>query len=153
MECLIQHLDKMKQVYKQPTHPPLANSINLAWAKLDEYYVKMNETPAYACALLLHLQYRYRYFENNWKEYLSKYRPKTRKVMREVYDRQYKRVSAEDIIDDVTKDDCVNTFLKKALPTSISSDEYKEYAEDRPTKTTPPNVFKWWAECESLALC
>lgn len=43
IEALIQHMDRMKQLYKQSTHPHLANSINLAWSKLDEYYVKMDD--------------------------------------------------------------------------------------------------------------
>lgn len=113
----------------------------------------MNETLIYIYALLFYLQYRYRYFENNQKRYLLKYWLKTRKAIREVYDTQYKRASAEDIIDNVTKDDYINAFLKKTLPTPTSSDEYKEYAEDRLIKIILPNLFKQWAEYDSPALC
>jgi hypothetical protein len=33
--------------------------------------------------------------------------------MREVYDTQYKRTSAEDATDDVTKDDCIDTVKRQ----------------------------------------
>src|SRR5271170_2849274 len=53
IEFLIDHLDKMK-IYTQKTSPKIATGVNLAWAKLDEYYKKLDDTPAYAAALFLH---------------------------------------------------------------------------------------------------
>jgi hypothetical protein len=45
-------------------YPHLTTSINLAWLKLDEYYKKLNDSPAYAAALLCHSSFRERYFLN-----------------------------------------------------------------------------------------
>jgi hypothetical protein len=57
IKVLIKYLDKIKQVYTQQTYPELTSSINLAWSKLDNYYKKLDDSPAYAAALLLHPRY------------------------------------------------------------------------------------------------
>ena len=67
MELLIKHLDEMKQIYTQANHPELATGINLAWSKLDKYYIKLNDSPAYYAALLPYPHYRQRNFDEFWK--------------------------------------------------------------------------------------
>jgi hypothetical protein len=89
IEVLIEHLDKMKQIYRQDTHPELALSINLAWSKLDDYYKKLNDSSAYAAALLLHSRYRLRHFENKWKGQLKKYLGVMKKATQALYDEEY----------------------------------------------------------------
>jgi hypothetical protein len=73
VEALINHLDQMKKIYTQETHPELATSVNLAWSKLDNYYKKLDQAPAYAISFLLHPSYRKHYFEEKWKGNLRKY--------------------------------------------------------------------------------
>jgi hypothetical protein len=41
--------------------------------KLDEYYSKLDDTPAYAAALLLYPQFRLEYFTQKWTGPLKKY--------------------------------------------------------------------------------
>jgi hypothetical protein len=36
----------VKKIYTQQSHPELATSINLAWAKLYGYYKKLDDSPA-----------------------------------------------------------------------------------------------------------
>jgi hypothetical protein len=76
-------------VYTQVTYSELTMSINLAWAKLDNYYKKLNHSPAYAAALLLHSYYRLRHFENKWKGHLKKYLKQIKKATRALYDKEY----------------------------------------------------------------
>jgi hypothetical protein len=95
VEVLIEHLDKMKQLYTQATHPELATSINLAWLKLDNYYKKLDESPVYVIALLLHPRYRMRHFENKWKGQLKKYLGPMKKAARKLYDKEYAPKPAE----------------------------------------------------------
>lgn len=40
--------------------------VNLAWAKLDKYYNKLDETPIYYAVLALHPAYRWDWFESTW---------------------------------------------------------------------------------------
>jgi hypothetical protein len=89
VELLIKHLDAMKKIYTVSSHPRLAESINTAWSKLDEYYIKLDETPIYAAALAVHPSYRYYYFETTWKGRLQKYWAPIKKVMKELYNTYY----------------------------------------------------------------
>ena len=90
VEALIEHLDKMKKIYTQEEYPQLTTSINLAWLKLDDYYKKLDDSPAYAAALLLHPRYRLKHFNNKWKGSLKKYLALIKKAVRAIYDTEYK---------------------------------------------------------------
>jgi len=143
IESLIKHLDEMKKVFKQSTHPNLAHSINLAWSKLDDYYLKMDETPAYALALLVHPRFRWTHFELNWKGHLARYKSGTKKAMREVYDTQYKKDLEVDDDEQLKEADFLDNYLDETAPTLVK-DEFKEYADGARIRA-PENVFKWWA--------
>ena len=43
-----------------------ATSINLGWQKLNEYYDKLDETPVYVAAVVLHPRMEWRYLEKRW---------------------------------------------------------------------------------------
>jgi hypothetical protein len=47
VESLIKYLDAMKTVYTIKSHPKLGACLNIAWAKLDSYYARLDKTPAY----------------------------------------------------------------------------------------------------------
>ena len=65
LESLIKYLDVMKKIYTIKSHPKLGACLNIAWAKLDSYYLKLDKTPAYAASLVLHPQFRLRYFKDS----------------------------------------------------------------------------------------
>ena len=41
-------------------------SINLGWQKLNDYYSKLDETPVYVAAVVLHPRMKWRYLEKRW---------------------------------------------------------------------------------------
>jgi hypothetical protein len=43
-------------------------NIDLAWQKLDQYYSKLDESPVYVAAVVLHPCHKWRWFEKRWKE-------------------------------------------------------------------------------------
>lgn len=43
-------------------------SINLGWQKLNEYYNKLDETPVYVAAVVLHPRMKWRYLEKRWAD-------------------------------------------------------------------------------------
>jgi hypothetical protein len=72
----------------QPTHwaaadsyLELATSINLAWSKLDKYYIKLDDSPTYYVALMLYPHYRLRYFDEFWKGSLVRYLAPMKKTL------------------------------------------------------------------------
>ena len=142
IESLIGHLDEMKKIYTQQSHPELATSINLACAKLDSYYKKLDDSPAYAAALMLHPQYRLRYIRERWKGPLKKYIPITERALRKLYDSHYRDDKPTDEQND-NNDDYFEAYLKKALP-GVVEDEYKEYSEGQRMVRLPTNLYQWW---------
>jgi hypothetical protein len=153
LEALIKHMDKMKLKYTQELHPQLATSINLAWSKLDEYYSKLDNTPAYTASLTLHPQFRLDYFVERWTGSLKKYLGPTKKAMRELYLRQYKHLSTPieseqpevECLDRPAEYEFFDSYVQSVLPTTIE-DEYFEYINGQRLKHPPENLFHWWAQ-------
>ncbi|KAJ2971919.1 hypothetical protein NQ176_g7453 [Zarea fungicola] len=52
--------------YPDPEHFKV--NVNLCWKKLEEYYSRLDETPAYYAAVALHPAYRWGYFEDIWAD-------------------------------------------------------------------------------------
>jgi hypothetical protein len=141
VELLIKHLDEMKKIYTQASHPELATSLNLAWAKLDKYYIKLDDSPAYAAAVMLHPSYRLRYFEESWKSSLAKYLGPMKKRLRRLFDDEYRPAAAEE--DEQPEKDILDSYMDTLLPGKLT-DQYDEYAKGNRLRNKPENVFKWW---------
>jgi hypothetical protein len=45
----------------------LATNLRAAWAKADEYYSKLDNSPAYCVAIILHLYYKH-YLDQVWSD-------------------------------------------------------------------------------------
>ena len=69
MEYLLEHLEAMKEHYEYHPDMHFRTNINLGWSKLDEYYNRTKESPAYIAALVLHPQYKWQWIEAEWKEF------------------------------------------------------------------------------------
>jgi hypothetical protein len=89
VELLLDHLEKQKDIYTEAKYPHLFKSINLAWAKLDDYYTKIDESPAYTTALALHPRFRYSYFEKRWDEGMKKHLNKTKRAIQQLWNEDY----------------------------------------------------------------
>lgn len=149
LESLIKHLDTMKLKYTQAAYPELAISINLAWSKLDDYYKKLDESPAYAAALVLHPRYRLEYITEKWTGPLRKYIAPAKKAIRELYMKEYKHLSKpipQPGIEVETSAglDFFDSYMESVLPTAIE-DEYIEYSSCPRLKQAPDSLYQWWA--------
>jgi hypothetical protein len=149
IEALIEHLDDMKLKYSQCSHPEISTSINLAWSKLDEYYKKLDDSPAYAAALVLHPQYRLDYFKESWKRHLRKYLDPMKRSVRKLYNDSYLRIAqaqGQEVIPSTEskEPDFFALYMEKQLPSTVV-DEYADYTEGR--RITKPNhdLYNWWA--------
>ncbi|OBS15938.1 hypothetical protein FPOA_27990 [Fusarium poae] len=68
-EFLMERLEEWKAAaenYPDPEHFRI--NINLGWDKLNEYYTKLDETPAYYASAILNPASRWGYFENTWTD-------------------------------------------------------------------------------------
>jgi hypothetical protein len=49
----------------------LCVGINLAWQKLDEYYLKTDLSPVYVAAVVLHPSHKWKWLKKAWRDRLS----------------------------------------------------------------------------------
>lgn len=59
MDILIKHFEKSKDKFIANTH--LSACLMTGWYALDKYYLKSDNSPAYAAALILNPSYRKKY--------------------------------------------------------------------------------------------
>jgi hypothetical protein len=61
----------------------LCVSINLTWQKLDEYYLKTNQSPIYVAAVVLHPSLKWKWLKKAWRgrpNWISQARVKVKKL-------------------------------------------------------------------------
>ncbi|OAQ57863.1 restless-like transposase [Pochonia chlamydosporia 170] len=75
--------------YPDPEHVKI--NINLGWDKLNEYYTKLDETPAYYAAAILNPVSRWAYFENSWTNKAQLlWLQEAKRTVRKLWDEEYK---------------------------------------------------------------
>ena len=148
LETLLSHVEKMKVKYD--FHKQLSSSLNEAWSKLKEYYERMDESPAYAAALMLHPQYKIHYFTKRWKNHLSEYIEPTKEALRKQYEEEYLPRYPEastTISSTVDKGiDPIQDFLDEEEDNDNRASQYDLY-NDSPIERLLPkeNLFRHWA--------
>ena len=89
-EFLLAILEKAKtDVLHLPDENRWKISINSAWAVLDKYYRRLDETPVYYTAVALHPKYRFKYFEEWWSHSPS-WIKSAKDIVRNLWETQYK---------------------------------------------------------------
>ncbi|OLL23282.1 Zinc finger BED domain-containing protein 4 [Neolecta irregularis DAH-3] len=66
LEYLLQHFENYR--VKWAGDVILINCIEAGWNKLNEYYTKTDDSPAYAAAVVLDPRWKWAYFERRWKD-------------------------------------------------------------------------------------
>ena len=65
MDFVLTHFEKAKETYKDDVK--LSAMVNSGQQKMDKYYGKSDESPAYAAALLLNPTRKWSYIERFWR--------------------------------------------------------------------------------------
>ena len=66
-EKLLQHFEDLRTQYPvSMTEHHFSININLGWQKLNEYYDRMDDTPVYVAAIVLHPRMKWRWIERRW---------------------------------------------------------------------------------------
>jgi hypothetical protein len=72
MDELLLHMEDRKAAYSSLTPDPISDhmitAINNAWALLDKYYNKVDETPVYYSAIALQPEMKLQWFQEEWQE-------------------------------------------------------------------------------------
>jgi hypothetical protein len=91
MDFILEMFEDGKERFKDNDF--MAPCINSAWSKLNKYYTKTSESPAYISALVLHPAFKWEYIEATWD---PEWIPKSREQVEELWKR-YQPVGAPTI--------------------------------------------------------
>ena len=64
MDYLLGLFEEAKEQYKDDSF--MASRVNSTWSKLDKYYTKTSESPAYIAALVLDPSMKWEYINSTW---------------------------------------------------------------------------------------
>ena len=98
-EFLMDRLEEWKltaESYPDPEHFKI--NVNLGWDKLNEYYTKLDESPAYYASAILHPVSRWGYFENTWtdQEQLP-WLQNAKQLVRRLWEEEYKSLPTQSV--------------------------------------------------------
>ena len=84
MPGLLEHLERVKDLYTIDNETEVSQAypeavelqqehhfkfnVNLAWQKLNEYYERLDDTPVYTAALVLHPRYNWAWIQRHWND-------------------------------------------------------------------------------------
>lgn len=88
MDFILEMFEDGKERFKDNDF--MAPCINPAWSKLNKYYTKTSESPAYISALVLHPAFKWEYVEATWD---PEWIPKSREQVEELW-KHYQPVDA-----------------------------------------------------------
>ena len=155
MEYILEHLGRVRDNLISQEEPPFVlQGVELALAKLEEYWKLINDTPAVFAAFVMNPEIKWTYLRRKWtgtKE--RKWLAKAEKIVLDMWD-TYK---PQDIYSDeaiqtessTTNYSAFDSFLRppptgtESLVTTIR-DEYERYCALPTIKTD--NIIKWWID-------
>lgn len=144
MDILIQHFKKSLSVYQSNSF--LSSRIEKSWAIFDKYYLKTEDSPFYAAAVIFHPSRRTLYLKQNWdKKWI---RPAINSV-KELWEK-YKDQSANTPtlpvlsmqIDNLDEFDILAQNLD-VVPRQQIKDEFEEYLSEA-VITIETSALSWW---------
>ncbi|PWI64080.1 hypothetical protein PCL_00001 [Purpureocillium lilacinum] len=91
-EFLMDRLEEWKATAENHPDPEhFKVNINLGWDKLNEYYTKLDETPAYYASAILNPVSRWGYFENTWTDQSQlPWLQEAKRMVRKLWEEEYK---------------------------------------------------------------
>lgn len=147
MDILVRHFNLSLRDFK--SHRLLYQQVERSWAVFDKYYLKTDDSPFYAAAILLHPAQKLGYLTHNWqKKWIT---PAMQAVKS-----HWNAFKAQDIplpvdlspaapaLDDTN----VNRYTQLAyeiqnFPRPPSKDEFEEYMSD-PLQSIQGSPLTWW---------
>jgi hAT family C-terminal dimerisation region len=148
MDFILGQLEQYKIAWKNDAR--IASAINNAWAKMEKYYRKTDETPVYVAALVLDPKYKWGYIEKNWP---AEWHPRAKQQMQVFWETKYKPVDSdfEGLMNTAEPTRSTNSFTvwkqeiqkEQALDNGLR-DEYVRYCKS--PREYPKDTRQWWLE-------
>ena len=96
-EYLLSELEAAKSTAdRYPDGHFFAANVNLGWEKLNEYYSRLSESPAYYAALALHPAHRFATFEQCWSDTHPEWVDNARETVRKLWDEEYSQLPLDE---------------------------------------------------------
>ena len=110
----------------------MATVCNSGWSKIDKYYTKTSESPAYAAAVVLHPANKWQEIENNWS---SEWIPPAKAMVKKLWETEYK-----------PKTTTLPKLTSKSTSTSTSTSNstkntYKEWHDQKKRAQAPMDKY------------
>ncbi|KJZ67921.1 hypothetical protein HIM_12690 [Hirsutella minnesotensis 3608] len=146
MDILLEHFKLSKEKFSGNSR--LVSRLLIGWYALDKYYLKTEDSPAYAAAVILNPACRKKYISTNWKKDWHK---KAFRDTRTMWDSEYKKRDAPACTEQKPQRlDAFDVLRQRLQVTGESSfqDEYESYAnaDPEPLKGSP---LDWWMKEEN----
>jgi hypothetical protein len=148
MDFILGQLEQYKITWENDAR--IASAINNAWAKMEKYYRKTDETPVYVAALVLDPKYKWGYIEKNWP---AEWHSRAKQQMRAFWETKYKPVESdfEGLIKIPEPTRSTNSFKvwkqeiqKEQALDNGPRDEYIQYC--KAPREYPKDARQWWLE-------
>lgn len=152
VEYLLNKLEEVKIRTDQYPDSHFKVNINLGWAKLDEYYQLLDDTPAYVAACALHPAYRWEWIEDQWafkKSWIKKAKAAVLKLWKDEY--QSITIAEDPQLPQKRKRERLSEFdswlaaSRRTKHLDLTDDEYTYWQLDTsPTDDAVTNPVDYW---------
>jgi hypothetical protein len=145
LDVIRHHLDTSSKRFSN--YPAILTAITNCWYAFDKYYDKVDETPAYAAAILLHPSRRLAYLEKAWKKQWVK---SSTKLVKEFWTESYKdkatvTTSTPTTSTQVTEEPSAQAMFERFIAGVPPKDELESFVKgDQIHGITSP--IEWWLQ-------
>lgn len=142
MDFILAHFEKAKHTYKDDVK--IAAMVNSGWQKMDKYYGKSDESPAYAAALFLNPARKWSYIEQFWR---PSWQEKAKEGVKKLWEDEYKPKSTTSTAPTLATPS-TNEFelwLRQIDTPTTVADEYDHYCKVECVYGYD-NALDWWLE-------
>jgi hypothetical protein len=124
MDFILSHYEKAKITYAN--HDVLKNMVNSGWQKMEKYYSKTDESPAYAASVILNPTRKVMYMDNYWR---SSWAESAKEAVRKLWQEEYKPTNTPNTNTptSVTMSNEYELWLGAIDAPEVIEDEYEAY--------------------------
>lgn len=137
MDFVLEQLEQGKERYQDDKY--MSTACNSGWAKLDKYYSKTSDSPAYAAAVVLHPSNKWQEIENSW---CPEWIPSTKSMVKQFWESKYKPKVG------ILSESSSNLTSKSTDYTESTENTYRKWQKDRKRAQAPIDEYDQFIQSE-----
>jgi hypothetical protein len=149
MDILVQHFKKSLDTFKANTF--FSPRVQRSWVAFDKYYLKTEDSPYYAAAIILHPSRRTGYLKHNWDKKWVRPAIQAVKKLWDDFKNQVFIPSLAPPFEEATEDldDDYDIFARNLanFPRPHSKDDLEEYISEHATPIDK-SALSWWLDSQ-----